>query len=140
MIKNKYFRMGVLMKKLIIIPAYNEEENIERTIKMIEKGTNDFDYEIINDCSKDNTKKICEENHFNYVDLPINLGIGGAVQTGYKYALINGYDLAVQVDGDGQHDIHSLPNLVEPILNDEADFTVGSRFLDESNSEFKSSK
>ena len=92
------------MKKLIIIPAYNEEENIERTIKMIEKGTNDFDYVIINDCSKDNTKKICEENHFNYVDLPINLGIGGAVQTGYKYALNNGYDLAVQVDGDGQHD------------------------------------
>lgn len=59
--------MGVLMKKLIIIPAYNEEENIERTIRMIEKGTNDFDYVIINDCSKDNTKKICEKNHFNYV-------------------------------------------------------------------------
>lgn len=56
------------MKKLIIIPAYNEEENIERTIRMIEKGTNDFDYVIINDCSKDNTKKICEKNHFNYVD------------------------------------------------------------------------
>lgn len=109
------------MKKLIIIPAYNEEENIERTIKMIEKGTNDFDYVIINDCSKDNTKKICEENHFNYVDLPINLGIGGAVQTGYKYALNNGYDLAVQVDGDGQHDPQFLEKMAEYLVENKLD-------------------
>ena len=121
--------MGVLMKKLIIIPAYNEEENIERTIKMIEKGTNDFDYVIINDCSKDNTKKICEENHFNYVDLPINLGIGGAVQTGYKYALNNGYDLAVQVDGDGQHDPQFLEKMAEYLVENKLDMVIGSRFI-----------
>ena len=117
------------MKKLIIIPAYNEEENIERTIKMIEKGTNDFDYVIINDCSKDNTKKICEENHFNYVDLPINLGIGGAVQTGYKYALNNGYDLAVQVDGDGQHDPQFLEEMAEYLVENKLDMVIGSRFI-----------
>lgn len=117
------------MKKLIIIPAYNEEENIERTIKMIEKGTNDFDYVIINDCSKDNTKKICEENHFNYVDLPINLGIGGAVQTGYKYALNNGYDLAVQVDGDGQHDPQFLEKMAEYLVENKLDMVIGSRFI-----------
>ena len=121
--------MGVLMKKLIIIPAYNEEENIERTIKMIEKGTNDFDYVIINDCSKDNTKKICEKNHFNYVDLPINLGIGGAVQTGYKYALNNGYDLAVQVDGDGQHDPQFLEEMAEYLVENKLDMVIGSRFI-----------
>ncbi|MCG4775191.1 glycosyltransferase family 2 protein, partial [Lawsonibacter sp. DFI.5.51] len=74
------------------------------------------------------------------VELIQNLGIGGAVQTGYIYALKNNYDIAVQYDGDGQHDIESLSNLIEPILDDEAVFTVGSRFLDESNSEFKSSK
>ena len=108
------------MKKLIIIPAYNEEENIERTIRMIEKGTNDFDYVIINDCSKDNTKKICEKNHFNYVDLPI---------TGYKYALNNGYDLAVQVDGDGQHDPQFLEEMAEYLVENKLDMVIGSRFI-----------
>ena len=92
------------MKKLIIIPAYNEAENIERTIATIEQEASDFDYVIINDCSTDNTLDICKQNKFNVIRLPINLGIGGAVQTGYKYAFQNGYDLAVQVDGDGQHD------------------------------------
>ena len=81
------------MKKIIIIPAYNEEENIERTVNAIQKSAQDFDYVIINDCSIDNTRKICEEKGFNIVNLPINLGIGGAVQTGYKYAYENGYDI-----------------------------------------------
>ena len=92
------------MKKLIIIPAYNESANIEKTIKMIQENAPEFDYVIINDCSTDDTKKICEKNGYNYIDLPINLGIGGAVQTGYRYGYEEGYDMAVQVDGDGQHD------------------------------------
>ena len=92
------------IKKLIIIPAYNEAENIENTVRNIEKKAPGFDYVIINDCSRDNTKEVCERNGFNMVNLPINLGIGGAVQTGYQYALKHGYDIAVQVDGDGQHD------------------------------------
>ena len=91
------------LKKLIIIPAYNEEANIVKTVESIERDAVGFDYIVINDCSTDRTKEICEEHGFHYVDLPINLGIGGAVQTGYKYAWENGYDMAVQVDGDGQH-------------------------------------
>ena len=92
------------MKKLIIIPAYNESENIEKTVTAIKKNAPDFDYVIINDCSTDQTRKICERNHYNIINLPINLGIGGAVQTGYRYGYEEGYDVAVQVDGDGQHD------------------------------------
>ena len=92
------------MKKLIIIPAYNESANIEKTVRDIEENAKGFDYVIINDCSTDNTREICEAKGFNIVNLPINLGIGGAVQTGYQYAVRYGYELAVQVDGDGQHD------------------------------------
>lgn len=92
------------MKKLIIIPAYNEEDAIAHTVARIREKAPDFDYVIINDCSTDRTLAICRENGFHVVNLPINLGIGGAVQTGYRYALENGYDIAVQMDGDGQHD------------------------------------
>ena len=92
------------MKKLIIIPAYNESANIEKTVEAIKKQAPEFDYVIINDCSTDDTREICEENQYNIVNLPINLGIGGAVQTGYRYGYEEGYDVAVQVDGDGQHD------------------------------------
>ena len=74
------------MKKLIIIPAYNEAENIVKTVTQIVEKAPDFDYVIINDCSVDNTLQICKENNFNVINLPINLGIGGAVQTGYLYA------------------------------------------------------
>lgn len=83
------------MRKLIIIPAYNEGMNIEATVKDIQENAPDFDYVIINDCSKDDTLEICKKNNYNYVNLPINLGIGGAVQTGYKYAEKYEYDLAV---------------------------------------------
>lgn len=92
------------MKKLIIIPAYNEEACIEKTVENIKRSAPSFDYIIINDCSGDRTKEICENNQFQYINLSVNLGIGGAVQTGYIYALENHYDVAVQVDGDGQHD------------------------------------
>ena len=80
------------MKKLVIIPAYNESASIKKTIEEIKEKAPDFDYVIINDCSTDNTKKICEENHYNVINLPINLGIGGAVQTGYRYGYNEGYD------------------------------------------------
>ena len=126
------------MKKIIIIPAYNEEENIERTVNAIQKSAQGFDYVIINDCSTDNTRKICEEKEFNIVNLPINLGIGGAVQTGYKYAYENAYDIAIQYDGDGQHDVRYLKKIVEPILNGKADFVIGSRFVKKSDENFNS--
>ena len=118
------------MKKIIIIPAYNEEENIEKTVNAIQKSAQGFDYVIINDCSIDNTRKICEEKGFNIVNLPINLGIGGAVQTGYKYAYENGYDVAVQVDGDGQHDPEFLSTMAEYLIEHRVDMVIGSRFIE----------
>lgn len=131
-------------KILLIVPAYNEAEGIVENINTIEKyielSPYRLDYVVINDGSTDEEEEILRKHNINHIELIQNLGIGGAVQTGYMYALENSYDIAVQFDGDGQHDIHSLPHLLDPILNDEVDFTVGSRFLDESNSEFKSSK
>lgn len=118
------------MKKIIIIPAYNEEENIERTVEAIKKSAYGFDYVIVNDCSTDNTRKICEKNSFNVVNLPINLGIGGAVQTGYKYAYENGYDVAVQVDGDGQHDPEFLNTMADYLVKHNVDMVIGSRFIE----------
>lgn len=126
------------MKKLIIIPAYNESENIENTVKDIQEKAPDFDYVIINDCSGDNTREICEANGFNIVNLPVNLGIGGAVQTGYKYACKYGYDIAVQVDGDGQHDPAFLNEMAETLIKEDADMLIGSRFLEKEG--FQSSK
>ena len=117
------------MKKLIIIPAYNEEENIEETVESIKRDAPGFDYVIINDCSTDATRKICEEKGYHIVNLPINLGIGGAVQTGYKYALRHGYDVAVQVDGDGQHDPEFLEKMFEELCEKNLDMVIGSRFI-----------
>lgn len=126
------------MKKLIIIPAFNEESNIEKTVTAIEKNAQGFDYVIINDCSGDHTRKICEQNGYNIVNLPINLGIGGAVQTGYKYALEHGYDVAVQVDGDGQHDPEFLNKMAEHLMKNGLDMVIGSRFIEKEG--FQSSK
>lgn len=131
------------MKKLIIIPAYNEEESIVKVymgIKKFNKDNNEkFDVIVINDGSKDNTEKILCENDIPHITLINNLGIGGAVQTGYKYAYQNNYDVAIQFDGDGQHDPKYLNALVKPI-EDGADMVIGSRFIDNTSSEFKSSK
>lgn len=126
-------------KVLLIIPAYNEEENILKTCNNIKKENKDLDFIVINDGSKDNTLKILKENNLPHINLIHNLGIGGAVQTGYKYAYENGYDIAIQFDGDGQHDVRYVNKLIKPILDGEADFTIGSRFVEEL-STFKSSK
>ncbi|MGG1606580.1 glycosyltransferase family 2 protein [Bacillus wiedmannii] len=116
-------------KKLIIIPAYNESTNLIHVVEDIEKNAPDFDYVIINDCSKDDTEQICKDNNFNYVSLPINLGIGGGMQTGYKYAQRQGYDVAVQFDGDGQHDAAYLGALLQEMEETGADMVIGSRFI-----------
>ena len=125
------------MKNIIIIPAYNESGNIENTVKDILENARGFDYLIVNDCSQDNTLDICRNKGFNYINLPINLGIGGAVQAGYRYAYYHGYDTAVQFDGDGQHDAAYLSKLLEVIEKDEADMVIGSRFIE--NEGFQSS-
>lgn len=127
-----------MKKVLLIIPAYNEQESILNTINDVKKISN-VDYVIINDGSKDNTINICRENNLNHVNLIENLGIGCAVQTGYKYALINGYDIAIQFDGDGQHDARYITKLIEPILSKNADFVIGSRFINNT-SNFRSTK
>lgn len=116
-------------KVLVIIPAYNESENIEKVVGHMMQQAPQYDYLVVNDGSTDTTLKICEKQEYKYLDLPINLGIGGAVQAGYVYAEKYRYDIAVQMDGDGQHDIAYLEKVLEPILNDEADIAIGSRFL-----------
>ncbi len=131
------------MKKILfIIPAYNEEASILNTVTMIndynKKNKTNYDFIVINDGSKDNTADICKVNNIPCISLIHNLGIGGAVQTGYKYALNNDYDIAIQFDGDGQHDINYVDRLIDPIINDKIDFTIGSRFI-EKVSEFKTS-
>ena len=119
------------MKKIVIIPAYNEEGGIVKTVTDVMENAKDFDYVVINDCSKDNTLEICHEHNFNVVNLPVNMGIGGGVQTGYMYAYRNGYDIAVQFDGDGQHQAKFLKDLVNEIENGNTDIAIGSRFVTE---------
>ena len=130
-------------KLIFIIPAYNEELSILKTVKEIEKhnkaNKTNYDYIVINDGSTDNTEKVLRDNNLNHITLVHNLGIGGAVQTGYKYALKHNYDIAVQFDGDGQHDVSYVEKLVEPINNKEANMTIGSRYI-ENLSEFKSTR
>lgn len=117
------------MRTLVIIPAYNEAENIVNTVTTLTTTCPFVDYVIINDCSKDDTAKICKENGYNFVSLPINLGIGGGMQTGYKYAMENGYDIAIQFDGDGQHNAEYIKDIIKPIEDGEADLVIGSRFI-----------
>ncbi|MCL2087377.1 MAG: glycosyltransferase family 2 protein [Oscillospiraceae bacterium] len=121
-----------MSKIIVLIPCYNEEKSIDNVILNIKKCTaaDRVDYLIINDCSKDNTSNLCVENGYNYLNLPINLGIGGGVQAGYLYALEQGYDIAIQHDGDGQHDPCYFEDVIAPIESEQADIVIGSRFLD----------
>jgi len=127
-----------MSKCLIIIPAYNEAENIENVVNNLIKNYPQYDYVIINDGSRDNTEKICIKNKYQVLNLPINMGIGGAVQTGYCYARDNDYDMAVQIDGDGQHDVAFLEKMIAVIEEGRADIVIGSRFVEKEG--FQSSK
>ena len=118
------------MKCLIIIPAYNEAGNIEKVVNNLVQNYPQYDYVIINDGSVDDTKKICKDRKYEVLNLPINMGIGGAVQTGYRYARDNGYDAAVQIDGDGQHDVAFLGSMLRLIESGQADVVIGSRFVE----------
>lgn len=129
-------------KILIIIPAYNEEMNIINTynkIRSLKIQNIIIDYLIINDGSIDNTKNILLKEHLNFIDLVNNLGIGGAMQTGYKYAYIHNYDYAIQFDGDGQHNEKYIEKLLNHINQTGCDFGIGSRFVGNL-STFKSTK
>lgn len=118
------------LKVLIIIPAYNEAGNIEKVVDNIIKNYPMYDYIVVNDGSKDTTRDICKSREYEYLNLSINLGIGGAVQTGYKYAKDKDYDVAVQIDGDGQHDIYYLEQMLSFIEKGKADIVIGSRFIE----------
>jgi glycosyltransferase involved in cell wall biosynthesis len=114
------------MKILIIVPAFNEEVNILNVVQnIVDMG---YDYIVINDGSHDATERVCQKHHINLVSLSENLGIGGAVQTGHMYALEHGYDVDIQVDGDGQHDISYIPKLLQAIKSGN-DLAIGSRFI-----------
>ena len=118
------------MKVLLIIPAYNEEASIERVVDELIADFPQYDYVVVNDGSKDGTATVCRRNGYRFLDLPINLGLAGAFQTGLKYAYMRDYDCAVQIDGDGQH----RPEYIESLVREINDFNIviGSRFVDES--------
>lgn len=118
------------MKKLVIIPAYNECGSILKAVRDIREHAPGFDYVVINDCSTDETLDICRKYGLNHVNLSVNLGIGGAVQTGYIYGCQYGYDMAVQFDGDGQHDGAYLEMMAEKLLETGSDMVIGSRFIE----------
>ena len=124
------------MKILIIIPAYNEELNIERVVNNLIDNFPQYDYVVINDGSKDDTAKICREKGFHLIDLPINLGLSGAVQAGMRYAWQNGYDAAIQIDGDGQHRPEYIEQLAKELEKGEAQIVIGSRFVTEKKPRF----
>lgn len=117
------------MKSLVIIPAYNEEKSIEKTVQDIVENAPEFDYVIVNDCSKDATLEVCRQKGMHVLNLPVNLGIGGAVQTGYLYAYRNHYDFAIQFDGDGQHDAKYLHEMRDYMIEHGNDMLIGSRFI-----------
>lgn len=122
---------GKMLKLLIIIPAYNEAENIARVIGELREKVPQYDYVIINDGSKDRTGEICRENGYHMLDLPVNLGLTGAFQTGMRYAWEKGYDAAIQIDADGQHDPAYIPEMMRIMEEKGADLVIGSRFVTE---------
>lgn len=129
-------------KILFVIPAYNEEKSILKTCNQIKeynkKNKTNYDVVVINDGSIDDTEKVLKDNNINHITLINNLGIGGAVQTGYKYALNNNYDYTIQFDGDGQHNVLYVEKLLEPLRKEETDMCIGSRFIEDIDT-FKSS-
>ena len=116
-------------KIVVIIPAYNEAASLANTIREIRAKAPPVDILVVNDGSNDNTVEVARELDVTVISLPYNLGIGGAVQTGFKFAARWDYDIAIQVDGDGQHDPEFISQLIEPLVNGKVDITIGSRYL-----------
>lgn len=119
------------MKLLIVIPAYNEAENIEKVVENLIKNYSQYDYIVVNDGSKDDTAKICKKNGYNLLNLPVNLGLAGGFQTGIKYAYEHEYDAVLQFDGDGQHRPEYIDSMVKMMQIKNADIVIGSRFIEE---------
>ena len=118
-------------KTLIIIPAYNESESIEKVANSVfEQKNENVDVVVVNDGSKDNTVEEAKKTKAIVLDLPSNLGIGGAVQSGYLYAYKNNYDIAIQIDGDGQHDPKYISEMINILSTEDVDMVIGSRFVE----------
>lgn len=115
---------------LIIIPAYNESENIERVVDNLIENYPQYDYIVVNDGSRDNTAEICKARHYNLLDLPINLGLAGGVQAGFKYGYFNNFKYVIQLDGDGQHRPEYIQILLDTMEREKVDIAIGSRFVD----------
>lgn len=128
------------MKVLALIPAYNEEKNIGLVVRELKRVSPEIDVLVINDGSLDKTQTVAQEAGAEVISLPVNLGIGGAVQTGFLYAWNKGYDIALQVDGDGQHRPDEIQNLIQPIVDKEVDVTIGSRFLNKTSYQMPASR
>ena len=118
------------VRRMVIMPAHNEEASVAAVIAEVRAADPAFQIVVVDDGSADHTAELAERAGAIVLRLPFNLGIGGAVQTGYQYALENGFDIAVQVDGDGQHDPGEITRLLEPILDGRADMVVGTRFAE----------
>ena len=118
------------MKALIIIPAYNEAMNIERVVDNIIENYPEYDYVIVNDGSTDDTRKVCKRRGYNIMDLPVNVGLAGAIRAGMRYANYFGYDRTIQLDGDGQHDPKYIKAMIECMDQTSCDIVIGSRFVD----------
>ena len=116
-------------KILVIIPCYNEEDNIVNTVEDLKANCPQVDFLVVNDCSTDSSAALLQSHGYPFLDMPVNLGIGGNVQSGYIYAVRHGYDVAVQLDGDGQHDPAYLMEVVQPVLDGKCDMCIGSRFI-----------
>lgn len=119
------------MKTLIIIPAYNEEKCIKKVVDNVMEVNNNVDVLVVNDGSKDDTLIEAKKTKAKVLNLPFNLGIGGAVQAGYLYAYKNNYDVAIQLDGDGQHNPKYIEEMVNIIKENKAEMVIGSRFIEE---------
>lgn len=117
------------MKCLIIIPAYNEAGNIEKVVDNIINHYPEYDYVVINDGSTDATRKICKMKGYNLLDLPVNVGLAGAIKSGIKYANYHQYEYVVQIDGDGQHDPAYINDMITEMKKSEVDIVIGSRFV-----------
>ena len=117
-----------MQKLLIVIPAHNEEASIVPVVRDLIDNYPQYDYVVVNDGSRDKTAAICRQNGFNLIDLPVNLGLAGAFQTGLRYAAEHGYDCAMQMDADGQHKPEYIAEMLTA-LEDGNDIVIGSRFL-----------
>lgn len=125
----KYIEGKMISKVLVIVPAYNEEGSISTVIEELSKYYPQYDYVVVNDGSLDRTSRICKKNGYNLISLPINIGLSGAFQTGMKFAYRNNYDVAIQLDGDGQHDPKYIDEMIQHMERTNADIVIGSRYI-----------